>query len=94
MWWYKILGDNGVSISHLIWFDPITEGCFLLTSRIIFTKRENHEPIITVKRIEWSKFIEYFGLSIGDKPSRVGKNNVYFPYLVYTPIPSSGQLCI
>ena len=55
----------------------------LLTS--FFLKGGNTEPILTVKRIEWMKFIDYFGLSIEADPSRVGKKNVcIFPYWVYT----------
>ena len=32
--------------------NPISAGSVLLTSNIIYLKRENHEPIITVKIIE------------------------------------------
>ena len=46
---------------------------FLLTSNILFLKRENTEPILIIKIIEWRKFIDYFGLSIEANPSRVGK---------------------
>ena len=46
---------------------------FLLTSNIIFLKRENTEPILIIKIIEWRKFIDYLGLSIEANPSRVGK---------------------
>ena len=84
MWWYNTLGDKEVSISYLLWFATITEGSFLLTSNIVFMKRENPEPILTIKIIEWRKFIDYFGLSIEADPFRVVKENLFFPYQVYT----------
>ena len=64
MWWYNILGDNEGHISHLLQLDPITAGCDLLTSNLVSLNRVNSEPILTVKIIEWRKFIDYFGLSI------------------------------
>ena len=33
----------------------------LLTANLVDLKRKNPEPILAVKRIEWSKFIDYFG---------------------------------
>ena len=89
-----MLGDNEESISHLLWSDTITAGYFLLTSTIVFLKRENPEPILTVKIIEWRKFIDYFGLSIEADQSRVGKKNIYFVSVGSTPIPSYGQIYI
>ena len=77
MWWYNILGDNKGSTSHLLWFDNITAWSFLLTYNIVFLRRGNSDPILTVKIIEWRKFIEYFGLSIEVNPSRVSTKNVY-----------------
>ena len=88
MRWYNILGDNEGSISDLIWFNPITEGYFLLTAKVVASKRENPEPILTVKIIEWRKFINYFGLSIEADPSRVGRKNIYFIHIEYIPIHS------
>ena len=81
MWWYNILGDNAGSISNILRHDPITVGCILLTVKLVALKRGNSEPILTVKRIEWRKFIEYFGLSIEVDPSKVGKKNVLFSVL-------------
>ena len=52
IWWYNILGGNKGSVSYLLWFDTITEGLFLLNSKIFFLKRKNPEPILTVKIIE------------------------------------------
>ena len=75
---YNILGDKNVSISYLLWFDTITLGSILLNSNIVFLKREIYEPILTVKRIEWRKFIYYFGLIIKANPSRVKKNDYFF----------------
>ena len=78
MWWYNIIEDNEGSISHLLWIGTITSGCVLITTNLIFLKRENRDPILTVKIIEWRATIDYFDLSIKANPSRVGKNNVYF----------------
>ena len=40
--------------------------------------------MLTVKRIEWRKLMDYFALSIEAEPPRAGKNNVYiFTYWVY-----------
>ena len=73
IWWYNILGGNKGSTSHLLRLDPITAGSILLTAKLFALKRENSEPILTVKRTEWRKFIDYFGLGIEDDPSRVSK---------------------
>ena len=75
---YNISGENKGSISHLLQLDTITEGYFLITSNLLFFKRENPEPILIMKRIEWRKFIDYFGLSIETDPTRVDKKNVTF----------------
>ena len=69
MWWYNILGDNEGSISHLLRIDYITAGSILLTAKLVSLKRRNSDPIFTVKRTEWRKFIDYFGLSIEANPS-------------------------
>ena len=55
MWWYNILGDNEVSISHILRIDPITAGSILLTVKLVVSvalKRVNSEPILTVKITE------------------------------------------
>ena len=52
-------------------------------------KRENPEPILTVKIIEWSKFFNYFGLIIESDPPRVGKKKVYFFRVGSIPRPLS-----
>ena len=44
-----------------------------------------------MKRTEWSKFIDYFGLSVEADPSKVGKNNVQFLCIGYIPSTSSGN---
>ena len=60
--------------SHIfLWFDPIKAGSFLLTYNIIFLKRVNPDPILTVKIIEWGRFIDYFGLSIEAVPIQRGQ---------------------
>ena len=41
-------------------------------------KRSNYEPILIVKRTEWRKLIDYFGISIEADPSNVGKKYVKF----------------
>ena len=72
MWWYNILGENEGSILHILQIDPITAGSILLTDNLVLLKRENSEPILIVKRTEWMKFIDYFGLSIETDLSNVG----------------------
>ena len=67
MWFYNILGDNNGSISHLLQLDPMNPGYVLLTFNFVVLKRENTDPILTVKRIERRKLIDHFGLSIEDK---------------------------
>ena len=44
MWWYNILGDNKGSTSHLLHFDPITEGCVLIAANLVSLKRKNPGP--------------------------------------------------
>ena len=78
MWWYNILWDNGGSISHLLRLGPITEGSILITNNLVSLKRVNSELILIVKRTEWRKFIDYFGLSTEADPSKVGRKNVHF----------------
>ena len=81
MWWYNILGENEGNISHLLQIDAISAGHVILTSDLVALKRKNTDIILTMKRIEWRKLIDYFGLSIEAKPSRVGKKNVYSPHI-------------
>ena len=78
MLWYNILGDKEGSLSHILRFDTITEGSDIITANLVALKRENYEPILIVKRTEWRKFIDYFGISIEADPSRVVKKNVCF----------------
>ena len=78
MWWYNILGDNEGSISHILQLDPITLGYIFLTANLVSLKMENSDPILIVKRTEWSKFTDYFGLSIEADPSKVDKKNIHF----------------
>ena len=52
MWWYNILGNNDRSISDILRLDTIAEGCVFITTNLVALKRENHEPILTVKRTE------------------------------------------
>ena len=73
------------SISHVLQLDTITPGSFLLTYNLVGLKEGNPEPILTVKIIQWRKFVDYFGLSVEAKPSRVVKKKRKFcPYWVYT----------
>ena len=44
-----------------------------------------------MKRTEWRKFVDYFGLSIEADPSKVGKKNVHFFRIGYIPRPSYGN---
>ena len=94
MWWYNILGDNKGSISHLSRLDPIIAGSILLTITFFAMKRGNYETILTVKRTEWRKCIDSFGLSIEADPSREGKKYAYFFHIGYVPRPSSVKLHI
>ena len=89
-----MIGDNYGSISHLLRTDTIDEGSILLTDNLIALKRGNSEPILIVKRTEWSKFIDYFSLSIEANPSRVGKKNVYFVHIGSIPRTPYGNLHI
>ena len=73
MWWYNILGDNEGSISDLLRIYPITTGSILLTVKLVALKREHFEPILTVKRTDWRKFIDYLGRSIEANHSGFGK---------------------
>ena len=73
---------------------PITEGYILLTVNLVAMKRENPEPILTVKINEWRKFIDCFGLSIEAYSSRVGKKNVYFVHVGFILSPSFVKLHI
>ena len=60
----NILGDKEVNLSHILLIDPINAGSVLLTTKLVYLKRENTEAILTVKITEWSKFIYFPGLSI------------------------------
>ena len=91
LWWYNILRDNNGIISYLIPLDPITSGSVSITAGLVFLKRENPEPILTVKLFEWRKFIDYFGLNIEAVTSKVDKKEVWFVRTGYIPSPSSGQ---
>ena len=87
MWWYNILGDNKGSISYILRLDPITLGYILLTANLVSPKMENSDPILIVKRTEWSKFTDYFGLSIVADPSKVDKKKMDFVCIGTIPRP-------
>ena len=91
MWWYNILGDNEGGISHLLHLGHITPGSILLTANLVALKNENSEHILILKRTEWMKFIDYFGLSIETDQSKVGNLNVHFFRIGSIPRPSSGN---
>ena len=91
---YNILGDNEGIISHLLRIGPTTEGSILLIVKRVALKRRNYEPVLTVKRTEWGKFIDYFGQSVEDNPSRLVKKKIYIFYIGYIPIPSYVKLHI
>ena len=88
MRWYNILGDNEGSISHILQLGHITVGSILLTVKLFALKRGNYEPILTVKRTEWRRIIDYFGISIEADPFKVGKNKIHIFYIGYIPRPS------
>ena len=94
MWWYDILGDNKGSISHLLRIYTTTSGFVLITTSLVALKMENPEPILIVNRTEWSKSIDYSGLSIEAYPSRVGRKNIYFVHIGYITSPLSINLHI
>ena len=94
MWWYNIIGDNEGSISYLLRLYPINAGSILITANLVATKRENYEPILIVKRTEWRKFIDCFGLSIDSDPSKVNRKKVHFFHIGSLPIASSVKLHI
>ena len=64
MWCYNILGDNNGSISDILQLDPIATEYILLTYNLVVLTKEKPDTILTVKIIEWRRFIYYFGLSI------------------------------
>ena len=92
MWWYNIIWGNKGITSNILQLDSINAGSDLLNANLISLKRKNTEPILTGKRIEWSKFIDYFVLNIEADPSRVVKKNVYFLLIGYILIPSSRNI--
>ena len=49
MWWYNIPEDNRVRISYLLRLDTTTSDYVLLTTNLVALKRENREPVLTVK---------------------------------------------
>ena len=73
---------------YILQINPITSGSNLLTFNLFALKRYNPEPILTVKIIEWGKFIDNFGLSIEADASRLGKKKVYIFHIGYIPSPS------
>ena len=84
--------DNTGSISHILRLNSIASGSILLTAILVEMKKGNYEPILIVKRTEWRKFIDYFGLIIEADPSRVVKKSIYFFRIGYIPITSSVKL--
>ena len=94
MWWYNILGDNKGIISHILWLDTLTAGSILLTVKLDALKGGDYKTILTVKRTEWRKFTDYFGRSIEDNPSKLGKKKIYIFHIGYIPRPSSVKIHI
>ena len=81
MWWYKILGDNKRSISHLLRLYPITAESILLTVKFVSLKRENYNYHFNSEKNRIEEIIDYFGLSIEVDTSRVGKKGIYISIL-------------
>ena len=94
MWCYNILWYNKESISHILRLNNVTVGSILITVKLVALKRENPEPILTVKINVWRKFIYCFGLIIEANPSRVGNQNIYSIHTGYISILSSVKLHI
>ena len=98
---YEVLTRSGWGVTiylgllgnHLTYFTACSDfsGSILLTANLVSLKRENSEPILTVKIVEWRKFIDYSGLSIEADPSRVGKMNICFVRIGSIPSTSSGN---
>ena len=65
----------------MLLLDSITAGSSLLAANLVELKRENTEPILTMKRTEWRKFVDCFGQCIEADPSRVGNKNIIFSKL-------------
>ena len=78
IWWYNTLEDNKGIILDILRPGNITSGSVLINTNLVVPKGGNNEPVLTVKRTEWRKSVDYFGLSIDTDPSRVDKKNVYF----------------
>ena len=81
MWWYNIVVDKKGIISHLFQLDPINEGSVLLTDNLAALNRGNSDPILILKRTEWSEFVDYSCKIIKANPSRVGKIMYIVPIL-------------
>ena len=64
MWWYNILGNNKVRISDILRIDLITAAHVLVTANLLAPKRQSPDPILTAKRTEWGKSIDYFCLIV------------------------------
>ena len=94
MWFYNIIVYNNEIISHILQIYTINPGYVLITTKLVTLKRENHDIILTVKRTEWRKFVDYFDLSIEADPSRVVKKNVYFVRIGYITSYSSVNIHI
>ena len=94
MWWYNILGNKEVSISHLLRLGPITVGSILRTVKLVARKRGNCEPNLKAKRNEWKKFIDYLGPSIEADQSRVVKKKICIFHFGYIPSTSYVKLHI
>ena len=75
------MGITGEEYKVFLQLNPITTGYVLITANLVWLKMENPEPILTAKRVEQRKFIDYFGLSIEAEPSRAKKKNVCFSVL-------------
>ena len=88
MWWYNILGDNMEAYHIFYGLILLLQGLFYSVLKIVALKRENYEPILTVKINEWRKLIDYFGLKIETDSSRVGKKKIYIFHIGYIPRPS------
>ena len=54
----------------------------MIKVQLILLKRNNDEPILTAKSIQWMKFIDYIGPSIKADPSRIGGKTYKFSILV------------
>ena len=87
---YLVITKEAYHICLCLYY--ITAGYIVLTANLVVPKRENYDPVSILKRTEYWKFIDYFGLCIDADTSKVGKKNVHFVHIWSLPNNSSEEL--